>query len=130
MTVKEQNHETLGELLDYLAFNGVNGHLLSAIVLYLEKCRERGTLGPKQTENREKGGDWDECRRNVISSHGYVCTYCDQEKEDRELHVDHIIPLSRGGTNHFLNLTLACASCNSSKRSKLPSEWSVPQWRR
>jgi 5-methylcytosine-specific restriction endonuclease McrA len=37
--------------------------------------------------------------------------------------VDHIIPLSRGGTNWPDNIQLLCAECNSSKRNKLMSEW-------
>lgn len=34
-------------------------------------------------------------------------------------HVDHIVPLHRGGTNDCSNLTLSCASCNSRKGSKI-----------
>lgn len=32
--------------------------------------------------------------------------------------VDHIVPLSRGGTNDWENLTSACASCNARKHVK------------
>lgn len=39
------------------------------------------------------------------------------------LEVDHIIPISRGGTNDISNLTTLCRSCNSSKGKKLYSEW-------
>lgn len=39
-------------------------------------------------------------------------------------HVDHRIPLSRGGSNHPSNLVLACPNCNLSKHDKLPHEWS------
>lgn len=37
--------------------------------------------------------------------------------------VDHIVPLSRGGSNSPDNLVLACAHCNFSKHDKLPHEW-------
>jgi 5-methylcytosine-specific restriction endonuclease McrA len=33
--------------------------------------------------------------------------------------VDHVIPLSRGGTNDFSNFTLACPTCNNRKGSRL-----------
>lgn len=41
--------------------------------------------------------------------------------------VDHVIPLSRGGTDWPSNIVLACPYCNSSKRNKLPEEWE--QWK-
>jgi len=37
--------------------------------------------------------------------------------------IDHIVPVSRGGTNDPENLVLTCPSCNYSKGTKLPSEW-------
>lgn len=37
--------------------------------------------------------------------------------------VDHIIPLTRGGTNWPRNLQLLCAPCNSSKNTKTMDEW-------
>ena len=39
-------------------------------------------------------------------------------------HIDHRIPLVRGGTNAPENLCLTCPPCNLSKGAKLPHEWS------
>lgn len=49
------------------------------------------------------------------------CAYC--QKPLVAYHIDHIVPLSRGGTNWPDNLALACQSCNCSKKDKLLSEW-------
>lgn len=38
-------------------------------------------------------------------------------------HVDHIMPLSRGGTHWPHNLQLLCEACNTSKGSKTMKEW-------
>jgi 5-methylcytosine-specific restriction endonuclease McrA len=38
-------------------------------------------------------------------------------------HVDHVIPLIKGGSNDISNLAIACPRCNLSKGSKLLSEW-------
>lgn len=40
-----------------------------------------------------------------------------------EYHVDHRIPLSRGGNNSADNLCVACPDCNMRKHDKLPQEW-------
>lgn len=50
------------------------------------------------------------------------CYWCDREL-DSGYHVDHVIPLSRGGTNFIENIVISCPTCNLSKGSKLPSEW-------
>lgn len=49
-------------------------------------------------------------RREVVSRFGGRCGYCG-ELHDR-LHVDHIRPIQRGGTNETSNLMPACQSCN------------------
>lgn len=51
-----------------------------------------------------------------------TCYYCHCKLTDG-YHVDHVIPLSRGGSNGPENLVIACPTCNLSKHDKLPSEW-------
>jgi 5-methylcytosine-specific restriction endonuclease McrA len=51
------------------------------------------------------------------------CGYCGQSIDGEVWHVDHVIPLSLGGSNGPENITLACEQCNLSKGSKLLSEW-------
>lgn len=40
-----------------------------------------------------------------------------------EWHVDHLIPVARGGSNEPENLVISCPKCNLSKGAKLPQEW-------
>lgn len=49
------------------------------------------------------------------------CAYCGAPLE--KYHVDHVIPLSRGGSDLAANKVLACPSCNTSKGDQLPGEW-------
>jgi 5-methylcytosine-specific restriction endonuclease McrA len=62
------------------------------------------------------GDDWAE----LVKKQGGKCPYCDG---GRYLVIDHIIPLSRGGTNTKDNIQAICVQCNSSKGNKLPEEW-------
>ena len=56
----------------------------------------------------------------------YRCQYCGRttaELRPREsLTRDHLIPLSRGGTNEWTNVVTACSSCNTRKANRMPSE--------
>ncbi len=55
-----------------------------------------------------------------VERFGGLCVYCNKNKGDTK---DHIIPLSKGGTNFIDNIVPACRSCNSSKRDKTLLEW-------
>jgi 5-methylcytosine-specific restriction endonuclease McrA len=48
-----------------------------------------------------------------------LCYYCDVSLLNRRTNVEHIIPLSKGGTNHKKNLVLACGLCNKDKGDRL-----------
>lgn len=50
------------------------------------------------------------------------CAYCGNDLNG-EYHVDHVHPISRGGTNWPENLVLACPKCNETKHDKLVDEW-------
>lgn len=49
-----------------------------------------------------------------MAYYGYRCIYCGGPFE----HVEHMIPLSRGGTNWPANLAPSCGDCNWSKNVK------------
>lgn len=49
----------------------------------------------------------------------YKCYWCDGPFE----HIDHINPMSRGGSDRLRNLVPSCAACNLSKSNMPPSHW-------
>jgi 5-methylcytosine-specific restriction endonuclease McrA len=57
-----------------------------------------------------------------LLEYNYCCAYCYKPFSVEELTIDHMIPLSRGGTNTIDNLVPACISCNSRKGTKTPLE--------
>jgi 5-methylcytosine-specific restriction endonuclease McrA len=55
------------------------------------------------------------------------CNWCSVDVGDK-FHVDHVIPVSRGGSNLIGNIVITCPSCNMSKGNKLPyTEWIPPK---
>ena len=50
------------------------------------------------------------------------CFWCGG-RVGKQYHVDHVVPLSRGGGDGPDNLVIACAACNLQKGDKLPHEW-------
>lgn len=48
----------------------------------------------------------------------YRCEYCQKELQDQLYEIDHIIPLSLGGSNTAENLAMSCARCNRNKGSR------------
>ena len=55
----------------------------------------------------------------------FNCYYCGFECYRPQLHVEHVIPISKGGTHTVANVAKACGHCNQSKRDKMPSEFYV-----
>jgi 5-methylcytosine-specific restriction endonuclease McrA len=51
----------------------------------------------------------------------HACFYCDERVAD--LHMEHVIPLSRGGRHAIGNIVPACASCNLRKSASFVTEW-------
>ncbi len=52
-----------------------------------------------------------------------TCHYCGTRVPSRELTLDHIVPLVRGGHSTRGNCVPACRECNSKKQHLLPVEW-------
>ena len=70
------------------------------------KANAKGFCTPEQLEAR-------------LEYYGYQCAYCPRPYE----HIDHVIPLSKGGTAWPANLVPACASCNHRKSNRSIWEW-------
>jgi 5-methylcytosine-specific restriction endonuclease McrA len=61
--------------------------------------------------------EWQEIKRKQ----DHRCVHCNKREPEIKLTVDHIVPLSRGGSNYASNLQGLCQPCNSKKSNKLPS---------
>lgn len=52
-----------------------------------------------------------------------VCYFCGSKILPKDLTMEHVIPLIRGGKSSKGNVVPACKKCNSSKKYLLPIEW-------
>lgn len=59
--------------------------------------------------------------RGVTDQCDGLCSYCLQPGAS----IDHVLPVSRGGSNDPSNLVLACGPCNSRKGAKTPLEFAM-----
>lgn len=58
-------------------------------------------------------------RYDVLRRDGFKCVRCGRGREDGvKLHVDHIVPVSRGGKSTMDNLQTLCEDCNFGKGNK------------
>jgi 5-methylcytosine-specific restriction endonuclease McrA len=62
-------------------------------------------------------------RRRVLERDGYYCVYCDEDLRDAEIHMDHVIPESKGGPTSYDNLQVTCRKCNLAKGVLSESEF-------
>lgn len=57
-------------------------------------------------------------RFEVFKRDNFTCQYCGRSAPEVVLEVDHIVPVSKGGTNDLFNLVTSCKECNRGKSNK------------
>jgi hypothetical protein len=96
---------------------------------YLDRVREVKRMGPRFNANalhspcdgRLRGDVWQDICARIFKRDNYTCTYCGVR--GGALECDHMMPISRGGSNDDDNLTTACKPCNRAKRAMTVQEW-------
>lgn len=80
--------------------------------------RERNAR--QQQIKRERAKVTPGVRYDVFLRDHFRCVICGSAQSDGvKLHVDHIIPVSKGGTSDMSNLRTLCDRCNMGKRDKI-----------
>jgi len=57
-------------------------------------------------------------RFDVFKRDGFACQYCGRTPPSVKLEVDHIVPVSKGGSDDPLNLVTSCFDCNRGKTNQ------------
>ncbi|TAL39171.1 MAG: HNH endonuclease [Spirochaetes bacterium] len=96
-----------------------------------DRRRPRRASAPAATPGAPSGGGHEKHRARELRQSAWwrkktaagKCHYCGTIVGHAGLTMDHIIPLSRGGTSERFNIVPACKDCNNKKSYLLPAEW-------
>ena len=104
--IRDPEHEKL-RLQQYKTFiNGcsvLSGMLNQFDDVKIEKTKKRHPISAKT-------------RMKILDRDNYTCQHCGATVADGvRLHIDHIKPISKGGTNEISNLQVLCSKCNLAK---------------
>ncbi len=56
---------------------------------------------------------------NLKAQYNWTCPCCHKSEPEKKLIEDHIIPLSKGGSDNIENIQPLCRSCNAKKYNKI-----------
>ena len=104
----QNRHRAADAMRSYRATS--RGRMVHRASSSLRRARLRGALGTCTTDQLQARIDF----------FGGMCSYCRQAPFE---HIDHAIPVARGGTNWPSNLRPACGPCNLRKWTKTAMEF-------
>lgn len=102
------------ECYKILMFGSGNPNWRNGISETLENYWGRRRLRMKNAEGSHTQQEWEDLKKE----YNYMCLCCKRVEPEIKLTKDHIIPVSKGGSNYIENLQPLCQSCNSIKYTK------------
>lgn len=83
----------------------------------------RAQVANRDARRKGASGDTDsETIQQMYDDQGGLCAYCEAPLFGN-FHIEHMVPLSRGGSNHWDNIAVSCPWCNWSKNNKTAEEF-------
>jgi hypothetical protein len=70
------------------------------------------------SQRKSNSSHWKRIRLMVLNRDNYTCQWCGAYGNT----ADHILPVSKGGSDELENLVCACKKCNYSRQDKLISQ--------
>jgi 5-methylcytosine-specific restriction endonuclease McrA len=102
----------------------VNEHAANNRGLARASARKRKALN----ENIGVNNEHIKYLKHLLKDQDSKCYFCDSHITIDTIEVDHLIPVSRDGTNDYVNLSGCCYFCNREKHDKTEEEYIL--WRK
>lgn len=104
------------------ACRGAHEALAEAFDRYAAYCATRSQYPSARPRNKERAKMSYGLRYRILERDQFACAACGATADDGiKLHVDHIVPVSKGGRTEESNLQVLCAECNLGKFDRMPS---------
>lgn len=96
---------------------------LASVKNWIKRNPERRNVYRQNRRAGTKGGTKPSDINRMLIEQSCRCTICKVDFSDTGYHIDHIIPVTRGGMNDPSNLQLLCPTCNRKKGNKTMDEF-------
>lgn len=97
------------------------------------RTTEKGRLSEKNKNHKRRAltrdGDVRTIQLKELIDRSKKCYWCESKINKKDYHIDHIMPLSKGGRHTISNLVITCPKCNLQKNSKDPFEFAQERGR-
>ena len=93
-----------------------SSYTLPSVLRIRQFVKGKRYLKPKQSFKRQ----------HIFNRDNHQCQYCGEYFTTKQLTLDHIIPVVKGGNNSWENLVSACRCCNQKKGARTPEEAGMP----
>lgn len=121
--------EAIGQILDIKGHETLQGketmlyNWLNNMVEFIENGKRTRENVPipkpkKQNKKSKRNAFTRSIRHEVFKRDNYRCKECGATNKETTLHIDHIVPVSKGGTDELDNLQTLCESCNLAKSNR------------
>lgn len=89
--------------------------IIKVVKIKSKKVKNKSAVKRKQYSEEQ--------RKEIYKKSGGCCQLCGRKISLTEMTVDHIIPISKGGSNDMDNTQATCFSCNQFKANIFPAEF-------
>lgn len=124
-TVSEEEYQLRVKLNSQLWYDANREQRIEAAKRYQKENKEiaRNANRRRRAIRKGVGGSFTQADIDaILVKQNNKCTACGITLDDTK-HLDHIMPVAKGGNNNPDNLQWLCQCCNNMKGAKLPEEW-------